>query len=102
MPRSVSLLTLALALTAAGCGGGDDTVELDQAEACKVVKEDLTVDQIEDRFGKPDQTQDFFGDTVVSYTRGDQRWQFQVSAQAGAYRALRVRGVREEVLSCPN
>ncbi len=91
MPRPVLPLALILALATAACGGGDDDVELSQAEACKVVREDLTVDQIEERFGKPDQTQDFFGDTVVSYTRGDERWQFQVSAQAGAYRTRSAR-----------
>ena len=101
MPRVVLLLTLIAAVAPAACGDDEpDTVALGQQEACKAVKEELTVAEIEERFGEPDQTQDFFGDTVVSYERGEVKWQFQVSARAGTFRALRVRGAREEVLAC--
>ena len=101
MPRVVLLLMLAAAVALAGCGDDEpETVALDRDEACKAVKEKLTVAEVEERFGEPDQTQDFFGDTVLSYEHDEVRWQFQVSAQAGTFRALRVRGAREEVVPC--
>jgi len=98
------LLTLTAAIAAAGCA--DDTpdlVALDQAEACKAVKEHLDADELKQRFGDPDTTQDFFGDQVLGYEdeREDVRWQFQVSARSGAYRVARVKGSREEIVDCP-
>jgi hypothetical protein len=102
VPRLFVLLYVLAVLTAAGCDEGDDTVALSEAEACKAVKERLKVDQVEDRFGEPDRTQDFFGDFVVIYERGDVEWQFQVGAKTGTFRAIRVKGAREEVIDCPN
>ena len=102
MRRPLSLLTLIVALGLAGCDEGDDTVALSEAEACKAVKERLKVDQVEDRFGEPDRTQDFFGDFVVTYERGEIEWQFQVGAKTGTFRAIRVKGAREEIIDCPN
>ena len=104
MRRPVPLLALTAALALSSCS--DDTpdiVAVDQAEACRAVKERLDLDEIESRFGKPDSTQDFFGDTVVVYDdrREGVRWQFQVSAQSGTFRALRVEGRREDVVDCP-
>ncbi|HEX8741608.1 MAG TPA: hypothetical protein VF712_00600 [Thermoleophilaceae bacterium] len=98
------LLTLTAAIAAAGCG--DDTpdlVPLSQAEACRAVKERLDAEELETRFGEPDSTQDFFGDQVLAYEdeAEDLRWQFQVSQQAGTFRALRVKGSREEIVDCP-
>jgi hypothetical protein len=103
VPRPVPPLVLIAALALAACGG-DDPVAVDQAEACKAVKERLTLDEIESRFGEPDASQDFFGDRVVAYDDEDEegvRWQFQVSAQSGTFRALRVDGRREEIVECP-
>jgi hypothetical protein len=101
VPRSVLLLTLLATLALAACGG-DDTVGLSESEACKAVKEKLDVEEIEDRFGKPSGTQDFFGDTVVSYDRGEVKWQFQVSVQSGTFRALRQKGAKEDIVECQN
>ncbi len=103
MPRAVPPVTLVtLALAAAACSdAGQDFAQLNRTEACKAVREKLTLAKLEDRFGKPDATQDFFGDTVVSYEGPeDVRWQFQVSAQAGTFRALQVKGSREELVEC--
>ena len=99
----VTLVTLALALAAAGCGDdGQDFAQLNQTEACRAVKEKLTLPKLEERFGKPDGRQDFFGDTIVAYEGAEEvRWQFQVSAQAGTFRALTVKGKREDVVPCP-
>jgi hypothetical protein len=105
VPRPVPLLALIAALALASCGDGDDPVAVDEGEACKAVRERLTLDEIEDRFGEPDSSQDFFGDRVVAYDDGEEegvRWQFQVSAQAGTFRALRVEGQREEIVECPS
>jgi hypothetical protein len=105
VPRPVPLLALIAALALASCGDGDGPVAIDEAEACRAVKERLTLDEIEARFGEPDSSQDFFGDRVVAYDDEDEegvRWQFQVSAQAGTFRALRVEGRREEIIECPN
>lgn len=98
----VTLATLALALAATGCAeDGQDFAQLNETEACKAVREKLTREKLEERFGKPDGTQDFFGDTVLSYEGVDDvRWQFQVSAQAGTFRALTVKGQREEIVEC--
>jgi hypothetical protein len=102
-PRTVaSLACAALALAAAGCGGDGDKEELSQESACAVVKQHLKVDAIQKRFGKADKVQDFFGDSVVSYTRDDVDWTFQVGARTGAFRALRQpKGKIEETLPCP-
>lgn len=94
------LLTLAAVVALSGCSDDSDTVGLTEPEACKAVKERLDVEGLERRFGEPDETQDFFGDRVVIYERGEIRWQFQVTAQAGTYRVLQARGKRETVLSC--
>ncbi len=101
MPRPVPLLALIAALALASCDEGDDPVALNEAEACKAVEERLTLDEIQDRFGRPDSTQDFFGDRVVTYEDDDVKWQFQVGAQTGTFRAIRVKGNREEILACP-
>lgn len=102
MRRLSVLLCVIAVLTAAGCDDGEgDAVALSEAEACRAVKERLKLDQLDERFGKPDRTQDFFGDYVVSYERGDVKWQFQVGAKTGTFRALRVEGVKEEALDCP-
>jgi hypothetical protein len=100
VPRFVLLPALLAALAVAACGG-DDTVALSEAEACKAVEERLDLEEIENRFGEPDGTQDFFGDTVASYDRGDVKWQFQVRAEGGTFRVLRQRGAREEIIDCP-
>jgi hypothetical protein len=99
----VTLATLALAFAAAGCADDDQNfAQLNETEACKAVREKLPLAKLEERFGKPDGTQDFFGDTVVAYEGVDDvRWQFQVSAQAGTFRALTVKGQREEIVECP-
>lgn len=105
MRRSIPLLALTAALTLAACSDNTpDIVPVDQAEACKAVKEHLDVDELEKRFGKPDSTQDFFGDSVLAYEDEGEgvKWQFQVSAQAGTFRALRVEGKREDVVQCPS
>lgn len=95
------LLLILIAAVLAGCGDdGPSTVGLTDPEACKAVKERLDVKEIEDRFGKPDATQDFFGDTTVVYQRAETKWQFQVSAQSGTFRALKVKGSSEEIISC--
>ena len=102
MPRTVLCLTLT-ALALAGCG--DDTpdiVPVNRENACKAVKERLDVKELETRFGEPDSSQDFFGDRVVAYEDDDGvRWQFQVSAQTGTFRTLRVEGRREKIVDCP-
>jgi hypothetical protein len=102
VPRPVPLLALIAALALASCGDGDGTVDLDEAEACKAVKERLTLDELEERFGEPDSSQDFFGDRVVAYDDDALKWQFQVSARSGTFRALRVEGQREEAIECPS
>lgn len=105
MPRPVPPLALIAALALASCGGGDDPVTVDESEACKAVRERLTLSEIQDRFGEPDSSQDFFGDRVVAYDDEEEtgvKWQFQVSAQAGTFRALRVEGKREQIIECPN
>ncbi len=95
------LLSLLAVLALAACDeDADDPAPLNEAEACKAVKERLKLDQLDERFGKPDATQDFFGDSTVTYERGDVKWQFQVGARTGTFRALRVEGVREEALDC--
>ena len=101
MPPLTLLAALAVAL--GGCGeDARDFAQLNQAEACKAVKERLTLEKLQERFGKPDGTQDFFGDSVVSYLGAEEvRWQFQVNAEAGTFRALRVEGSRERPVECP-
>jgi hypothetical protein len=96
--RLVLLLIAAVAVTA--CADSDDPVEVTETEACKAVKEKLELRALTDRFGEPDRSQDFFGDRVVTYDDGEQKWQFQVSAQAGTFRAIRVEGSKEEILAC--
>jgi hypothetical protein len=96
------LLTLTAALAVAGCT--DDTpdiVPVDREEACRAVKERLDVAGLERRFGEPESSQDFFGDRVVAYEEGGQRWQFQVSSESGTFRAIEVRGKREQIVDCP-
>ncbi len=104
LPRRPVLLSLlaAVAVSAAGCA--DDTpdpIPVTEAEACKAVREHLKLDALQDRFGNPDRSQDFFGDRVVTYEDGDTKWQFQVGAATGTFRAIRVEGNREEILACP-
>ena len=104
MRRSLALLAavaVAVAVAIPGCADDDDPIPVTEAEACKAVKEHLKLDALQDRFGEPDGSQDFFGDRVVTYQEGDARWQFQVGAQTGTFRALRVEGKREEIVSCP-
>jgi hypothetical protein len=97
------LLLLALtALLLAGCSEDNVPAGLNRAEACRAVREHLDARGIASRFGKPDSTQDFFGDVVLSYDRAGIRWEFQVSATAGTYRAAQVRGTREQGLTCPS
>ena len=93
-------LTLIAALALAGCTDEPDRVGLTEPEACKAVKERLDVEELEDRFGEPDTTQDFFGDRVVIYERGEIKWQFQVTEQTGTFRVLQTRGSRETILAC--
>jgi hypothetical protein len=101
VPRRILLLTLIATIAATGCGDdGPDPVGLSEAEACKAVKEHLDAEGLETRFGKPSGTQDFFGDKVISYERGDETWQFQLTEQGGTFRALRVEGQREQILPC--
>jgi hypothetical protein len=95
------MLTLVAVLVATGCGEGDGPTPLSEAEACKAVEEKLTLEQLEERFGEPDGSQDFFGDRVVAYQDDEVRWQFQVGTRNGTFRALQVKGQREEVLDCP-
>ena len=102
MPRRVLLLTLLAVFAGAGCGDDDDPTPLSEAEACKAVKEKLTLEQLEDRFGAPDASQDFFGDRVVAYDDEEVRWQFQVGTRNGTFRAIQVKGRREQVLDCPS
>lgn len=92
----------ALVLGAAGCSeAGTDFADLNRTEACRAVKEKLSLQRLEKRFGEPDARQDFFGDTVVGYDGVDDvRWQFQVSQQTGTFRALTVKGSREEMVRC--
>jgi hypothetical protein len=94
-------LIAAVALAVSGCSDdGSDPIPVTETEACKAVKEKLKLDAMEERFGQPDRSQDFFGDRVLIYEDDDANWQFQVSTQAGTYRALRVEGKKERVLSC--
>jgi hypothetical protein len=95
------LLTLLAALAVTGCAEDDGPTPLSEAEACRAVKEKLTLEQLEDRFGKPDASQDFFGDRVVAYQDDEVKWQFQVGTRNGTFRALQVKGQREEVVDCP-
>ena len=101
MPRRVLLLTLLVPLAFGGCAEDDTPVALSEAEACKAVKERLSLDGLTDRFGEPDASQDFFGDRVVTYEDEPLKWQFQVGAKTGTFRAIRVEGQRERTLSCP-
>lgn len=98
MRRALPLIA-AVAVAVSACGD-DEVVEVNEAEACKAVKEKLELDALTDRFGEPDRTQDFFGDRVVTYDDSDAKWQFQVSARGGTFRAIRVEGKSEEVLAC--
>jgi hypothetical protein len=101
VPRVRSLaLIAAVAVAVSACSDDDDPIPVTEAEACKAVKEKLELDALTDRFGEPDASQDFFGDRVLTYEDRDARWQFQVSAQGGTYRALRVEGKSEEQLAC--
>jgi hypothetical protein len=95
------IAAVAVAVTASACG--DDTpdpIPVTETEACKAVKEKLKLEAMEERFGEPDGSQDFFGDRVLTYDDDEVKWQFQVSTQAGTYRALRVEGKGEKVLDC--
>lgn len=96
-------LLAAAALGAPACSdAGSDFADLNRTEACRAVKEKLTLEKIEERFGEPDATQDFFGDTIVAYDGVDEvRWQFQVNPQAGTFRAMTVKGNREQIVDCP-
>ena len=97
------LLILTFAVAAAGCGDDDpDRVGLTDTEACRAVKEKLSREELEKRFGKPDTTQDFFGDHVLVYERPDLTWQFQVTEQAGTFRVIQAKGKRETILTCPS
>ena len=102
MRRALPLIAaVAVAVTAAGCS--DDTpdpIPVTETSACKAVKDKLKLDALEERFGDPDSSQDFFGDRVLTYEGDDVKWQFQVSAQAGTFRAIRVEGQRERILAC--
>jgi hypothetical protein len=95
----LTLIAAIAAIAAAGCDD-DDPIGLTEAEACKAVKEKLSAEQLEARFGEPTSTQDFFGDRVLSYTRGEVKWQFQVTTQGGTFRALQVKGTTEKILPC--
>ena len=103
MPRlQFPALALAIAAAIAGCGEDEPVKqELNQANACRVVKEDLKVPAIEERFGEADKKEDFFGDTIVTYDQGDEQWKFQVSANVGTFRALRQpKDGIEQILPC--
>ena len=97
------LLTLLATLALAACGNGETELRaVNEIEVCKTVKERLTERQVRARFGEPDDTQDFFGDTVLAYEGlDDVTWQFQVKADGGTFRALRVEGSREQIVRCP-
>ena len=100
MPLVTVLAALALG-TAACSDDSRDFADLNRDEACRAVKEKLTLEKLKERFGEPDGSQDFFGDTVVAYEGVDEvRWQFQVSQQAGTLRALTVEGSRETPVAC--
>jgi hypothetical protein len=101
--RSLPLIAaVALAVALPGCSDDDnDPIPVTEAEACKAVKEKLKLDALEDRFGAPDRSQDFFGDRVVTYDDDSVKWQFQVGAETGTFRAIRVEGQRERILDCP-
>jgi len=100
--RHPLLLPALTALLLTGCSEDNPLhAGLNKTEACRAVKERLDARGIATRFGKPDTTQDFFGDSVLSFDRVGVRWEFQVSATAGTYRALQVKGAQEQVLSCP-
>lgn len=99
--RTALTLTIIAALAAVGCSDDDpERVGLTEPEACRAVKEKLSVEELERRFGEPQSSQDFFGDRVVSYVRGDIQWQFQVTAEAGTFRVLQIKGKRETILAC--
>jgi hypothetical protein len=101
VPRWIALLTVTAVLALAGCSDDDpERVGLTEPEACRAVREKLDVEGLEKRFGEPDSTQDFFGDRVVTYERGELRWQFQLTEQAGTFRVIQVRGKRETILAC--
>jgi hypothetical protein len=100
--RSLALIAAVAVAISAGCA--DDTpdpIPVTETEACKAVKEHLQLDALEERFGPPDRSQDFFGDRVVTYEDDDAKWQFQVGAQTGTFRAIRVEGSREKTVACP-
>ena len=102
MPRRIVLLLIGAVAVSAGCADDSpDPIPVTEAEACKAVKEHLKLDALRDRFGSPDGNQDFFGDRVVTYEDDDTKWQFQVGAETGTFRAIRVEGKREEILACP-
>jgi hypothetical protein len=98
--RLLPLLAAAALAVSACTDDADGPIPVTEDEACKAVKEKLKLDALEDRFGEPDATQDFFGDRVVTYDDEEVKWQFQISAQAGTFRAIRVEGKRERILSC--
>jgi hypothetical protein len=98
--RRVSLAVVIAALVA-GCGDDGGRRILDERAACQAVKDDLTADEVKDRFGDPDDEQDFFGDEILTYRRAEVEWKFQVSGQQGTFRALRQpKGEIEEILPC--
>ena len=101
--RRATVLIATLAVVLGACGDdSDDLIPVTETEACKAVKERLKLDALQDRFGPPDASQDFFGDRVVTYDDDDEvKWQFQVGARTGTFRAIRVEGKREEILACP-
>jgi hypothetical protein len=97
-------LVLPLAAAIAACGENEPVKqELNQANACRVVKENLKVPAIEERFGEADKKEDFFGDTIVTYEGRNEQWKFQVAAQVGTFRALRQpKDGIEQILPCPS
>jgi hypothetical protein len=101
--RRTLALIATVVLVVSACGDDSaDPIPVTEAEACKAVEERLKLDALEERFGSPDASQDFFGDRVVTYDDADVKWQFQVGAETGTFRAIRVKGKREEILACPS
>lgn len=102
MRRALPLIAAVAVAVSTGCADdSDDPIPVTEAEACKAVREHLKLDDLEDRFGSPDGSQDFFGDRVVTYDDDEVKWQFQVGARTGTFRAIRVEGSREKILACP-